>query len=305
MTRCLLTALVISVAAARAVAADPAPVDRRGNQDKDAAAKQPAPANPPQARTRPGVTLWYYPYYGHGYRYFYGSVPGGYLWYGPGYYPYYPTPDWPWALPPLYAPAESHFGPDAVKRFMGADRGSGPGIGGDANRGKEAPANRRGTNAESVAMGRRFMRLGDDHFRAGRYSLAYDRYRSASQAAPRLADAYSRQGFALAALGRYEAAAREFKRGLELDPNWARSDFRLADLYGDQGKAKTAHLDAMAKAADAKFESSDLLFLIGLYLHFDGQVERAKPFFQRADQLVGGNAAYLKAFLGPPQPVQP
>ena len=188
---------------------------------------------------------------------------------------------------------------------MGADRGSGPGIGGDANRAAKAPASQRATNAESVAMGRRFMRLGDDYFRAGRYSLAYDRYRGAAPAAPRLADAYFRQGFVLAALGRYEAAAREFKRGLELDPDWAGSDFRLADVYGDNGKANTAHLDAMAKAADAKSESSDLLFLIGLYLHFDGEVERARPFFQRADQLLGGNAAHLEAFLGPLQPVEP
>ena len=78
---------------------------------------------------------------------------------------------------------------------------------------------------------------------------------------------------ALAALGRYDSAVREIKRGLEIDPDWPRSGFTLADLYGDNGKAKTAHLDATAKAA-AKAESSDLLFLIGVYLHFDGQVER-------------------------------
>jgi tetratricopeptide (TPR) repeat protein len=286
---------------------------RRGN-DAEAAGRPAGAANTqhaqpksqPQAQARTRTyTVWPYPYGGAAYPYGYGYLPGGYVWYGPGYYPYYPSPDWPWALPPLYAPAESQFGPDSVKRFMGADRGLGPGIGGDVNRAKEAPANQRATNAESVAMGRRFMRLGDDYFRAGKYSLAYDRYRNASQAAPRVADAYIRQGFALAALGRYEAAAREFKRGMELDPDWASSDFRLADLYGDNGRAKSAHLDAMAKAADAKSESSDLLFLIGLYLHFDGQVERARPFFQRADQLAGGNAAHLAAFLDPLQPVEP
>jgi tetratricopeptide (TPR) repeat protein len=297
---------VISVVAAQAVAADPAPADRHDHQEKNTAAKQPPSINAPQPRTRPGVTtLWYYPYYGYVYPYTYGYGPGGYLWYAPGYVPYYPAPNWAWTLPPLYAPAESLFGPDAAKRFMAPDRGAGPGIGGEANRGKDGPANQRGTNAEAVALGGRFLHLGDEYFRAGRYALAYDRYRNAAQAAPRLADAYFRQGLALAALGRYEAAVREIKRGLELNPNWARSGFRLADLYGDHGKAKTAHLDAMAKAADAKGETSDLLFLIGVFLHFDGQADRAKPFFQRAAQLAGGNAGHLEAFLGPPQPVQP
>jgi tetratricopeptide (TPR) repeat protein len=302
--RRLLTALAISVAVAQTVAADPAPADRHDNQDKGAAAKQAPATNAPQTRTRPGaVTFWYYPYYGYGYPYTYSYGPGGYLLYGPGYYPYYPAPNWAWSLPPLYAPAQSLFGPDAAKRFMAPDWG--PGIGGQANRGREGPANQRGTNAEAVALGGRFLHLGDEYFRAGRYALAYDRYRNAAQAAPRLADAYFRQGLALAALGRDEAAVREIKRGLELNPNWARSRFRLADLYGDNSKAKTAHLDAMAKAADAKGESSDLLFLIGVYLHFDGQAERAKPFFQRAAQLAGGNAAHLEAFFGPPQPGRP
>jgi len=302
--RCLLTALAITVAAAEAVALDPSKDDGRSNQAKDAAAKQPAAANSSssQPRVRSGVTLWYYPYYGY-YAFPYGPVPNGYVWYGPGYY--YPRRDWPWALPPVYVAPGSLYGPDAVRRFMGADRGDGAAAGADANRAKEAPPIARGTNAESVALGRRFMHLGDEYFRAGRYSLAYERYRGASQAAPRLGEIYFRQGFALAALGRYDAAAREFKRGLELDPNWPRSGFRLADLYRDKTKAKTAHMEAMAKAADTKFETSDLLFVIGLYLHFDGQTERAKPFFQRAAQLAGGSAAHLEAFLGAPHTAGP
>lgn len=275
----------------------------RRNNDSDAGGKQPAaastPQSQPQVRTRPGVTLWYYPYSGY-YPFPYGPVPNGYAWYGSGYY--YPTPGWPWALPPLYASPGSLYGPDSVRRFMGSDRPSGPAAGGDANRGKEGPANLRGTNAESVAMGRRFLHLGDEHFRAGRYAMAYDRYRNAVEAAPRLADAYFRQGFALTALGRYDAAAREFKRGLEIDPDWPRSDFRLTDLYGEKSKAKTAHLDAMAKAAEAKSGNADLLFLIGVYLHFDGQTERARPFFQRAAELARGNPAHLNAFQGPPEP---
>ena len=59
-----------------------------------------------------------------------------------------------------------------------------------------------------------------------------ERYRKASQSAPQLADAWFRQGFALSAMGRYDLAVTAIKRGLKLNPNWAKSDFDLKELYG-------------------------------------------------------------------------
>ena len=118
------------------------------------------------------------------------------------------------------------------------------------------------------------------------------------RAAPQLADGYFRQGYALAAMGRYDLAARAIKRGLGLDPTWPRSDFNNHELYGDNRLAKTAQLDAMAKAAEEKPHDADLLFLLGVLLHFDGQPDRAATFFKRAGQLAGGDDAHLRAFMG-------
>jgi len=211
-------------------------------------------------------------------------------------------------LPPLYVPAESIYGPEAVKRFMGGDRSSAPRASAyrpsparDVPAEEKKPAAQRGTNAESIARARRFIGLGDKMFGERKYADSYERYRMASQAAPGLADAYFRQGLALVASGRYESAAKALKRGLDLDANWPRSDFRLNSLYGGNGADKTAHLDMLATAAGKNPQDADLLFLTGICLHFDGQAERAGPFFRRAAQLGGVDAKYLKAFERPPE----
>jgi tetratricopeptide (TPR) repeat protein len=285
---------MISVAVAQS--AEPERLQRPRDEQRDrqvdhiVVKQQPAPA--PTVVVRPGIYAgWRYPSYGY--------VPGGNLWVGPGYVSFYAPLALPWGLPPLYAPAGSLFGPEAAQRFLGVNRSTVPSPDADAGQAREGPPSRRATNADAVALGRRFLYLGDEHFRDGRYAMALDRYRSAAQAAPRVADAYFRQGFALAALGRYELAVKQFKHGLELQPDWARSEFRLADLYGDRETAKKGHLEAMAKAVDAKGESSDLLFLIGLALYFDGKGDRARPFFQRAEQLAGGFAAHIEPFVTP------
>src|SRR6185437_2590129 len=72
----------------------------------------------------------------------------------------------------------------------------------------------RPTNAESRARSQRFVVLGDGHFAKQAYSDAYSRYKLAQQAAPDMGDGFLRQGFALVAMGRYDNAARNFKRGI-------------------------------------------------------------------------------------------
>jgi hypothetical protein len=154
----------------------------------------------------------------------------------------------------------------------------------------------RATNAEARARSQRFIVLGDRHFAKQAYSDAYSRYKLAQQAAPDMGDGFLRQGFALTAMGRYENAARNFKRGIALAPNWVASGFRLDQLYDANALAKAAHLEALAQQA-LKGPSSDLLFLLGLMLYCDGQAERAGPFFLRAKELAGGDDAHLDGFL--------
>ena len=242
---------------------------------------------------------WYGPYHG-------GWQPYDYC-YAPYGYPYpYPPPYLGGSLyvAPQYLPGEALYGPQALKRFWGWDQvpPARPNVNvivvpDKDGAGDRDDAKQREVHPEVLARAWKFIGYGDNYFGAQKYSDAYQRYKKAAQTTATLADAHFRQGYALVALGRYELAAKALKRGLELDPDWARSNFRNDDLYGDNGMAKTAHLDALALAATKKPNDADLLFLLGVYLHFDGQADRAKPFFDRAAELAGDEDAHLGAFL--------
>ena len=261
----------------------------------------------------------HYPPYDHGYWHHGHRYPFDYG-YDPYYaYPYPPYPPYPpyyWRypyVPPVYIPAEALYGPQAVKRFMGVDQmvppAANPPIivirGGDddddGDHQPQEPAQRAGSQ-RAVNLGWRFIGFGDAYFANQKYPDAYQRYKKAAEAAPTLASAYFRQGYALVAMGNYPQAAKVLKRGLELDPAWARSDFRNDELYGDNEPAKRAHLDALAQAAEENANDADLQFLLGVFLYFDGRPDSAAPFFQRAARLsVEGDAA-LRGFLEQGEP---
>ena len=271
---------------------NPHPVIWGGQQSKPA---QPAP-QPPSGR----------PYYFFGgYSPYIGGAYGCDPYYGGYRYPYaYPLYDS--YLPPLYLPPDELFGPRAAKRFIGVDDQSrlrpngniilSPSRDNNDEAVEPKKGAQRGTNAQAVALAWKLIGFGDARFAEQKYSEANQRYRTASGNAPQLADAWFRQGFALAALGRYEQAVGAIKRGLKINPNWAKSDFNLKELYGADEMAKNAHRDALAEAAEAKPNDADLLFLLGVHLHFDGQADRAVKFFQRAKEIAGDDAEHLKAF---------
>jgi len=241
---------------------------------------------------------------------------------GPSY-PYYPSYYYPYYPPPLYIPAEELYGPGPVQRLMGVDHwfrpkpnvnilvvpknndpagaaggGGGLGAGGAAAADPdEADQPGRATNAQAMALAWKFIGYGDAHFAEQKYLQANARYRKAARAAPQLPDIYVRQGYAYLAMGRYDLSADAIRRGLGLDPTWPGSAFTSEELYGDNDLAKGAQLDALAKAAEDDPTNADLPFLLGVFLHFDGQADRAQAFFQRAEQLAGGNDGHIRAFL--------
>jgi tetratricopeptide (TPR) repeat protein len=155
----------------------------------------------------------------------------------------------------------------------------------------------RGSNQHSLDLAKRYLDFGDNHFLKQQYSDALERYRKAAQVAPQLADAYFRQGFALSAMGKYEPAAKAFKRGLEIDPDWADSDFRLTEIYGADDAAKKATEDALARAVNGEPNNGDLALLLGIHYYFDGKKDQAVTLLERASK-VGGNDSALKGFLG-------
>jgi tetratricopeptide (TPR) repeat protein len=259
------------------------------------------PAVRPPTWYAPPTPTTVYPYY---------VAPGdaSYGYYG-GYSPYYPG-----YLPPVFAPAESAYGPGAAQRFIGGDDSNSspaytrPSRRADRTLDDEPSSSQRSTNSAATALGRKYIGYGDENFHNQRYSEANQRYRKATLNAPAMAEGYFRAGFALVALGHYDAAAQIFKRGLNVDPTWPQSQFRIDDLYGANQSDKAAHLESLAKAATEDPRNGDLLFLVGTELYFDSQKDRARIFFERADQLIHGNDAHLKGFLaGPnlPQAVVP
>ena len=114
---------------------------------------------------------------------------------------------------------------------------------------------------------------------------------------PQLADAYFRQGLALSAAGRYEQAVKALKRGLEIDPDWADSDFRLTEIYGADEAPKKATIDALTKAVKADPESSDPAMLLGIHYYFDGKKDAATTLLERVSK-ISGNGTAVKGFLG-------
>lgn len=268
-----------------------------------------APGDPSQ-----GGTFSHHHHHHHG-----GGAFGGYPWNGTGYLV---APWYVYAPQPLFLPAGAFYGPQfggpaplwnnpaplrpvapVVPRVQQNPPANNKarGVGGfgeladDEAKQSERPKVRQ-SNAETLARARLFVGFGDERFHSQQYSDAYQRYRKAASAAPDLADAFFRQGFSLLALGRYAPAARVFKHGLSLKPDWAKSSFRLDDLYGDNQLAKVAHLEHLATEAAGRPQNADLMFLLGLGLHFDGQAERAKPFFERAQEL-GADRQAVAGFL--------
>jgi tetratricopeptide (TPR) repeat protein len=245
--------------------------------------------------------------------FFYGSGPVGYDYlmsepyfnygyYGPLDYGYAYAPLAPY---PLAIPAESLFGLGPVLNMLGAAgaAASSPApnvlVAPQPNPVEKLPGRPRASNPEAIARAARFLSAGDEHFAAQRYRDANARYRTATETAPDLVEAFFKQGQALVASGQFELAGKAFKRGLRLGDKWPQARFDLAELYGDNQVAKTAHLEAVAAAAEAAPHDGTLWLLAALQLHFDGQQQRAVPFFRRAAELLPGEELNLAAVLQP------
>ena len=160
----------------------------------------------------------------------------------------------------------------------------------------------RASTADQKTKAERYIGLGDANFAKQKYFLAVERYKSAAQMAPDLAEPYFRQAYALVALGQYASAAKVFRRGLKIRSDWSDSLFRLEEVYGDGKVAKTEHFERLAKAVEANPLDASLLTVLGLELFFDGQAQRAGVFLVRAAQLGANGDHLLDGFLPKPGP---
>ena len=137
-------------------------------------------------------------------------------------------------------------------------------------------------------------------FAQQRFASALDRYKSAVASAPDMAAAYFREGHAFVATHQFDLAAKAFKLGVLLSKDIPADTIALDELYGDNLLTKQSRMEAVAQSALLDQQNADLLFLVGILLHQDGQVERAKTFFDHAAQREGSDAEYLRPFLAKP-----
>lgn len=139
-------------------------------------------------------------------------------------------------------------------------------------------------------------RHGDRWFKKGEYQHAYTRYKRAVTEADDRAEAHFRLAYSLIALGYYDRAIREIKRGLRIDPNWPVTGESLTEIYGpDNLLEKSITISEVVHWARADVRDPDRLFLVGVLLHFDDD-ERAARLFDAALRLSGGGE-HLLAFL--------
>jgi tetratricopeptide (TPR) repeat protein len=275
--------------------------------------------------------LGYDPYSGQAYLYpysggYYGNSPYAYR------YPYYTNPYLGFGYPgAVFANPGQLFGLGPIEQLMGGGQGipqqanaglfgngngnlpangnnnANPGLGNANNPGGNAQANGNappapaprkpvvaGTKAMELAW--KFISFGDARFGDLKYAEALDRYRRATHECPTLGDAWFREGFALAGMGNYDQAAKAMRRGLEEKPDWADTNFRLDDVYGDNAADKKARIDAMLKLAESDQNNGDLALVLGIHLYCDGKQDQAAPFFRRAAQIQGSDEN-IKPFL--------
>jgi Tfp pilus assembly protein PilF len=165
-----------------------------------------------------------------------------------------------------------------------------------AGKAADAPPRKPAAGGKSLELAWKFITFGDARFGDLKFNEAMERYRRAVRECPTLGDAWFREGFAFAAMGKYDQAAKAMRRGLEEKPDWADSNFRLDEVYGNNAADKKERLDGMVKAAEAEPTNGDLALVVGIHLYCDGKTDQAAPFFRRAAQ-IQGNDDNVKPFL--------
>lgn len=144
----------------------------------------------------------------------------------------------------------------------------------------------------------KFLQYGDRHFQEGRYREALARYKKAASAAGDMAEAEFRKSFAELMMRDFSDATIAIRRGLAKKPSWPNSGFALDGLFSPAAKAEAYKL--LTDRLQATDFDADAHFLLGVLLHFDGQLEAAQAHFLRTVDLLG-NAEHARLFL-PEQP---
>jgi tetratricopeptide (TPR) repeat protein len=205
-------------------------------------------------------------------------------------------------VPPIAAPVGFNAVPLGVAGALPAARPANNQAGPAPALEPPPPPKPKTSHAQQKARAGRFIGFGDANFARQKYHAAVERYKTAMEIAPDVAESYFRQAFAQVAMGQYDKAAAAFRRGLRVRSDWAGSPFRLDQIYDGAALAKTSHIERLAGEVEANPFDAELLLVLGMQLFFDGEQARADVFFARAAQLGGNEDQLLDDFLPKPKP---
>jgi tetratricopeptide (TPR) repeat protein len=152
-------------------------------------------------------------------------------------------------------------------------------------------------SGDALRRSLRYQAQGDEWFAKQNYLQAYGHYKQAVSATPTRSEARFRMALALAATRNYSQAVDEIQRAMRINPKWPREGVPLDELFGaDNILSKNAVLHKLASWVGEDIRDPDRLFLMGVLLHFNGDVDKSRVFMEAAFELAP-NRAYAQAFL--------
>ncbi|HEY2249629.1 MAG TPA: hypothetical protein VGH74_01165, partial [Planctomycetaceae bacterium] len=153
------------------------------------------------------------------------------------------------------------------------------------------------TTTDALRRSIRYQAQGDEWFGKQNYLQAYGHYKDAISAAPLRPEPHFRKAMALVATTNYSLAVEEMKRSMRLDPTWPQTGPQLDALFGaDNLLSKNAVLHKVAAWVREDIRDPDRLFLMGVLLHFNDDVDKSHTFFEAASAL-SPVPMYAQAFL--------
>lgn len=143
----------------------------------------------------------------------------------------------------------------------------------------------------------RYQTEGDILFRKQDYMNAYLMYSRAAVMDESRAEPRMRMGLALAATEQWDRSLKELRHALELNPKLARDSETLDSLFGENNEsAKSEFIAGVRRWVERNVQDADRLFLLGVILHLDDQIQSAAPLFQQVAHL-DDQDPYVKLFL--------
>ena len=129
-------------------------------------------------------------------------------------------------------------------------------------------------------------------WKSGRYRDAADRYEELVERNPGRVEYWLRLGFSALDAQDWQRSLAAFRAAARLKGDLAVDDFDLAVWYGDSN-LKLRQLDQVAKAALRQPDNPDMWLLVGTFLWFDGQTDRASRFLAKAQDLARADQPLL------------